>query len=398
MGGIKEGMRERESPGRWRVVVRVRGDHPVTTSLSHWWRLERSRAGDEGRDGHLAVAVAAGRATLLLGVAASGAHRALESTGDSEAVRTGADAATAVAEVRAAAGGGRGAARARDALRAGARRHRRGRVAGDGLERAGNEEALEASSLLALAAEPVPGEVTLLRRGGACGGDRGVVGLVAGGLVRGAVADLLVGVEAGAEERLGRGRAGGRLDVLGENVLARGAEGGDGAVFLGALAEDEADEHVQAADGEEEEGRDEGEVVDVVGEDGRANEALEHAERAEAKGGAEDGEVAVEEATDERRGELGHEEDDGLKEDEETVEHGPEYAGGLVRDSAVLDVVAVRKGLGLGRALEGHEVVDGADVVDHHEDGAREDEQEPDDAESADSIEEDEEVWVEQVR
>jgi hypothetical protein len=97
-------------------------------------------------------------------------------------------------------------------------------------------------------------------------------------------------------------------------------------------------------------------------------------------------------------GELGHEEDDGLKEDEETVEHGPEYAGGLVRDSAVLDVVAVRKGLGLRRALEGHEVVDGADVVDHHEDGAREDEQEPDDAESADSIEEDEEVWVEQVR
>jgi hypothetical protein len=40
------------------------------------------------------------------------------------------------------------------------------------------------------------------------------------------------------------------------------------------LTEDEAEEDVETADGEEEEGRDEGEVVDVVGEDGSADSEL----------------------------------------------------------------------------------------------------------------------------
>ena len=51
-----------------------------------------------------------------------------------------------------------------------------------------------------------------------------------------------------------------------EDALCLLAPGHDRALALDLLAE-EADEHVQAADGEEEEGGDEREVVDVVRED-----------------------------------------------------------------------------------------------------------------------------------
>ena len=101
--------------------------------------------------------------------------------------------------------------------------------------------------------------------------------------------------------------------------------------MLDLLAE-EAEEHVDAADGEEEEGGDEREVVDVVREDRRANETLEDPERAEPKVGAEHGEVRREEG----RGpaDLREDEHDDLEDDEQPVHDRPEDARGLVGDGA----------------------------------------------------------------
>lgn len=76
-------------------------------------------------------------------------------------------------------------------------------------------------------------------------------------------------VEAG-DEGWGGGHGGADVDaadVGGEGAFGVFAPGGDGALGFGALAEDEADEDVEAAEREEEEGGDEGEVVDVVRED-----------------------------------------------------------------------------------------------------------------------------------
>lgn len=139
----------------------------------------------------------------------------------------------------------------------------------------------------------------------------------------------------------GRGRAGRgeRRDAAAgrgrEQGLARRPKGGDGAQSLGARAEDEAEEDVDAPNGEEEEGRDKREVVDVVAQDSGANEALEEPDCAEPKGGAEHGEEGVEEAAHGGPGELGEEEDDDLEDDKQAVEHGPEGTSGLVRDSRV---------------------------------------------------------------
>ena len=130
-----------------------------------------------------------------------------------------------------------------------------------------------------------------------------------------------------------------RADVLvgGEDALGLLAPGGEGAAVLDTLAE-EAEEHVDAADGEEEEGGDEREVVDVVREDRRADEALEDAERAEPEVGPEHGEVRREEG----RGpaDLGEDEDDDLEDDEQPVHDGPEDACRLVRDGATSEDAA----------------------------------------------------------
>jgi hypothetical protein len=137
---------------------------------------------------------------------------------------------------------------------------------------------------------------------------------------RGARAGTVGGHEVGTD--LSRGGGGERrtlISVGGEHATLSLAEGGDGAVLFGALAEDEAEEHVDAANGEEEEGGDEGEVVDVVAEDGRANKALEDTERAETECGANDGEESVEETGDDGVGELGKEEGNNLKNDENTL-------------------------------------------------------------------------------
>ena len=112
-----------------------------------------------------------------------------------------------------------------------------------------------------------------------------------------------------------------------QHALGLLAPGEDGALVLDLLAE-EADEHVQAADGEQEERGDEREVVDVVREDRRADEALEDAEGSEAEVGPKDGE----EPGEERGGPayLGEDEDDDLEDDEQAVHDGPEDACGLV--------------------------------------------------------------------
>lgn len=53
----------------------------------------------------------------------------------------------------------------------------------------------------------------------------------------------------------------------GQDAFGFSAPGGDRSLGFGLLAEDEAEEHVEACDGEEEECGHKGEVVDVVRED-----------------------------------------------------------------------------------------------------------------------------------
>ena len=87
---------------------------------------------------------------------------------------------------------------------------------------------------------------------------------------------LLVPPARGHDERARPGRAagarGGGEDAVG-GVLVLVVPGGERAAGLGGLAEDEAEEDVDAADGEEEEGGHERELVHVVGEHGRAEAA-----------------------------------------------------------------------------------------------------------------------------
>ena len=110
--------------------------------------------------------------------------------------------------------------------------------------------------------------------------------------------------------------------------------GEDGALVLDLLAE-EAKEHVEAADGEEEEGGDQREVIDVVREDRRTDEALEDAQGTKAKVLTEDGEVGREEA----RGpaDLREDEDDDLEDDQQAVDNRPEHARRLIRDGAATE-------------------------------------------------------------
>ena len=153
----------------------------------------------------------------------------------------------------------------------------------------------------------------------------------------------------------------------------------------------------------------------MVREDGRAEEALDDAERAEAEGGAEDGEVGREEAGEGGEGQFGEREREGLEEDEEPVEDGPEGAGGLVGDGAVsavwvgrlvgldvnfrggvLDVVLVdgrSRVVGIGEGLAGRdEGVDGLDVLNHAQNAARKEQKERHDAQHPHCIEKEEKV------
>ena len=190
-----------------------------------------------------------------------------------------------------------------------------------------------------------------------------------------------------------------------QDLTARVAPLADAAELLDTLAEDQAERDVEAADGEDKERGDERELGNVVREHGRTEQALDHAERAEAKIRPEDGEEGLEE--DSGPAKLGQDAHDCLPDDEEPVEYRPERARGLVRHCAAsaglsaatrmrrgchaLDVVAVNDGavdIVLARV---NEVVDRADVGDHGHDSAREQEQERDDADRTDGIQREEE-------
>jgi len=58
---------------------------------------------------------------------------------------------------------------------------------------------------------------------------------------------------------------------LGQHILLMVAPRGNGALATGGSAEDKADKDVEAADGEQEERRDQGKVVDVMREDRSTN-------------------------------------------------------------------------------------------------------------------------------
>lgn len=101
---------------------------------------------------------------------------------------------------------------------------------------------------------------------------------------------------------------------------------------LRSLAEDQPEQDVETPDREEEERGDEGEGVDAMGEDGSSDEHLDEAEGTQPEFFAEHGEVGAEELG--WPPDFGEDEDDGLTEDEESVEDCPERAGGLVRHRA----------------------------------------------------------------
>lgn len=158
-------------------------------------------------------------------------------------------------------------------------------------------------------------------------------------------------------------------------------------LVLGLFAEDETEEHVHAADSEEEEGSDESEVVDVVGEDSGTDEALEDTQCAETEVAAEYREVTVEEAG--GPPEFGENESDDLEDDEQAVDNGPEYSCRLVWNGAILDVIAVSH---VGITGIFHKMVDGLNIRHEHEDAACKHQNHGDDAQGPDGVESDEEI------
>ena len=149
-----------------------------------------------------------------------------------------------------------------------------------------------------------------------------------------------VATEDVVDELLGRGLKRRGQPARGEDVLRAFVPREDGAALFGAFAEDEAKEHVEAAEGEEEEGSDEREVVDVVREDRRADEALEDAEWPEPEVAAEHGEVVVEEGV--GPADLREDEGDNLEHDEDAVDDCPEDTSGLVGHVAITVVQVPR--------------------------------------------------------
>lgn len=126
-------------------------------------------------------------------------------------------------------------------------------------------------------------------------------------------------------------------------------------------------------------------------------QALDDAERAEAKVLAEYGEESIEELG--RPADLGEDEDDDLEYDKQAVEDSPESTGGLVGHGGALDVVAVdhdavRRVAGLGG--EGfasiNKMVDALDVVHEGDDARGEHEEERDDRQRADDVQTNESI------
>lgn len=124
------------------------------------------------------------------------------------------------------------------------------------------------------------------------------------------------------------------------------APGGEGAFDFDFLAEDEPEEHVEASYSEEKEGCYERKVVDVVRQYGCSNKALNDTYCAQAKVVPENGEVLVKETA--GPSDLGQDEEEGLHENEETVQYSPEYACDLIRHGAAIDIVGVCARSGVG--------------------------------------------------
>jgi len=135
--------------------------------------------------------------------------------------------------------------------------------------------------------------------------------------------------------RLGGGEISG---VHRESAVLAAFPRANAALGLCVFSEDEAESHVQAADGKEEKCGDEREFVDVVGEDRCSDESLENPEWAEAKLRTKDREKAVEEGH--RPRDLGQEEKDELEDDEKTVDHCPEGTCRLIGNCAARYVAA----------------------------------------------------------
>jgi len=181
----------------------------------------------------------------------------------------------------------------------------------------------------------------------------------------------------------------------GEDILGTFLPGGDGTAGLALCAEDQPNEHVHTPEGEEEEGRHEGEAADMVGENRSPNQALDDAESTDAKVVSKDGEEPIEES----RGptDFGKEEDDDLSNDQKTVENGPEDTGRLVGNGRIRNII-VADGRRVTRGDPSRVTwtvlvrVESLDVVDEGHDAARENENEGDDAQGSDDIQSDEHV------
>jgi len=263
------------------------------------------------------------------------------------------------------------------------------RILWQGLNGPGQYEAFQLCRLLALPSE----SKSIL--GGSSGrpGHSAVTGIIAGN-VFGRIED--VGHEAGRFNTNGpaelhtllkASQNGRREDVLG--TLLPGSDGPTGLAFL---TEDQPNEHVHTAEGEEEEGRDEGEAVNTVGKNCSSNQALNDAKSADTEVVSKDREEPLEE----NRGptDFREEEDDDLSNDQKTVENGPEDAGRLVWNGGVRDIIftdcrgVVRRNR-VGSILVG---VESLDILDEGHDAARKDENKGDDAQSSDDIQPNEHV------
>jgi len=207
-------------------------------------------------------------------------------------------------------------------------------ISWQGLDRSGQQEAFQLCGLLAISSES---KSTL----GSTGGrprHSAVTGIVPGD-VPGRIED--VRHEAGRFDANGPAELHALLETAEngsrEDVLGTLLPGGYGTTRLDFVTEDQPNEDVQAPEGEEEEGRDEGEAVNMMGENRSPNQALDDAESTDAKVVSKNGEEPIEEA----RGptDFGKEEDNDLSDDQETVEDGPEDAGWLVGNGRVRDII-----------------------------------------------------------
>jgi len=125
-----------------------------------------------------------------------------------------------------------------------------------------------------------------------------------------------------------------------------------------------------------------------VRKDGGSNQALKNSEGAETERRPEHGKEPVKGGH--RPATFGEDEDDDLSDDQQPIDDGPKDSSRLVRDGAVLNIIASLEQLVNGRPRAFgifEEGVDGGDICDHDKDAAREDEDEGDDANDANGVE-----------